>query len=586
MGTLQNFNQSVKWTYRVPLNKLPLTDWLNLSTSYQVQYNWNASPVAIQDRFGNTIENARNIQLNGGADFNKLYNKIPFLKKLNRSGGRRPVRRRSFARPVPKKVSDSTKSKTRNSNQWGKKIGEGFLRTLMMIKKASFVYRRSDGTRLPGFMPVPDMVGVNLATGAPGLAFVLGSQQDLRTKATQQGWLTYDTVLNQAYVTKLNEQMSYKINANILNAIKIDVDGNRIFANNYTSYYRFDPSSNDFVNFSPQAAGNFSVSYPFIRTSFEKTDSTNYSRAFEQFKSNRVAIAEQLARNNPQWSGRYVYDSLTGQNFPLGYGPTQQQVMYYAFLSAYSGQSADGYRIGNPFPAYPLPNWRVTFSGLTNIKAIGKLFRSLNISHGYSSILSINSWKTNMVYDENNPSKTFDNSTNFINKYDLGVVSFMEQYSPLIGIDVTMRNSLGAKLAYKKSRNIVLSFVNNQLTEIDSKEVVVGLSYRLKGLKFSIKNFSGRSSRKSKKYNTDLNLKMDFGIRDNKTILRRIDEANEQISAGAKQYTMNFSADYMLSQSLQLRAYFNWNNNNPYISSQLPNATTSGGFTLRFNLAQ
>ncbi len=587
MGTLQNFNQSVKLTYKVPLNKFPLTDWLNLSSSYQVQYNWNASPVAIQGRFGNTIENARNIQLNGSADFNKLYNKVPFLKKLNRSNNRRPVRRRSFARPVPKKVSDSTQSKRGNGKQWGKKIGEGFLRTLMMIKKASFVYRRSDGTRLPGFMPVPDMVGLNFATGAPGLAFVLGSQQDLRTKATRNGWLTYDTVLNQAYVTKLTEQMSYKINANILNTIKIDVNGNRIFANNYTSYYRFDPSSSDFVNFSPQAAGNFSVSYPFIRTSFEKTDSTNFSKAFEQFKSNRVAIAKRLARNNPEWSGRYVYDSLTGQNFPLGYGPTQQQVMYYAFLSAYSGQSAETFRIGDPFPAYPLPNWRVTFSGLTNIKAIGKIFRSLNISHGYSSILSINSWKTNMVYDENNPSKTFDNSTNFINQYDLGVVSFMEQYSPLIGIDFTMRNSLGAKLAYKKSRNIVLSFVNNQLTEIDSKEVVVGLSYRMKGLHFSIGSFSGRRpSRKSRKYNTDLNLKMDFGIRDNKTILRRIDEANEQISAGAKQYTLNFSADYNLSQSLQLRAYFNWNNNNPYISSQLPNATTSGGFTIRFNLAQ
>ncbi len=49
---------------------------------------------------------------------------------------------------------------------------------------------------------------------------------------------------------------------------------------------------------------------------------------------------------------------------------------------------------------------------------------------------------------------------------------------------------------------------------------------------------------------SDLNLKLDFGVRDNKTSLRRIDEDNNQVSAGSMQYTLNFSADYMLSQSL------------------------------------
>jgi len=582
MGTMQNFNQMVKLSYKLPLDKLPLTDWMNLSSSYQVQYNWNASPVAIQSRFGNTIENARNIQLNGGADFNKLYNKLPFLKKINQTGNRRrPVGRRGFGRPSPQRADESTKAKI--NSQLGKKIGEAFLRTLMLIKKASFVYRKADGTQLPGFMPVPDLAGFNLATGAPGLGFILGSQQDLRSKATQNGWLTYDTVLNQAYVTKLTLQMSYRVNASILNAIKIDIVGNRIFSQHYTSFFRYDPSSSDFVNYSPQEAGNFSISYPFIRTSFEKSDAANASATFTKFKDNRLVIAKQLARDNPAWSGEYVYDSVTGQNFPLGYGPTQQQVMYYSFLSAYSGQQASGFNVSNLFPGFPLPNWRITFSGMTNIPAVAKLFRSLNISHGYSSILSINSWKSNVIYDPNNTAKTFENSQNIINEYDLGVVSFMEQYSPLIGIDVSMKNSLGAKLAYKKSRSIVLSFVNNQLTEITGKELVIGLSYRIKGLKYTVGNFTGARPRK---YNTDLNLKMDFGIRDNKTTLRRIDEANNQISAGARQYTLNFSADYMLSQSLQFRAYFNWNNNNPYISSQLPNATTSGGFTLRFNLAQ
>jgi len=127
--------------------------------------------------------------------------------------------------------------------------------------------------------------------------------------------------------------------------------------------------------------------------------------------------------------------------------------------------------------------------------------------------------------------------------------------------------------------------VNNQMTEVVADDIILGFGFRLKNLKFSIGSLSGKKS-KSTSYSSDLNFKLDFGIRDSKTTLRRIDEDNNQISAGSRQYNLNFSADYMLSQSLQIRLYLNWTSNNPYVSSQFPNSTTNGGITLRFNLAQ
>ena len=199
-------------------------------------------------------------------------------------------------------------------------------------------------------------------------------------------------------------------------------------------------------------------------------------------------------------------------------------------------------------------------------------------------MLSISSWTTNVRFDPENANQTFPNTSNYITKYDVGIVSVMEQYSPLIGVDITMHNSLSAKIEYKKSRKLDLSFVNNQLTEVVGKELVIGMGYRIKNLKFTVGSMSGGG--KSKNYTSDLNLKIDFGIRDNMTVLRRITEVNSQISAGTKQYTLNFSSDYMLSQSIQLKFYYNWTSSNPYVSSQMPNSTTSGGFSLRFNLAQ
>jgi len=322
-----------------------------------------------------------------------------------------------------------------------------------------------------------------------------------------------------------------------------------------------------------------------IKTSFVQPNDDDTSPLFEQFKDNRLVVAERLANDNPQWSGNYAFDTLAGQNFPEGYGSNSQEVLYHSFLAAYSGKSTESMNISSPFPSFPIPNWRLSFNGLTRIGFIGRAFRSFNINHGYRSMLSISSWQTNVLYDPENPANTYENSLNYVTKYDINVISMIEQFNPLIGVDFTMHNSLNARVEYKKNRNLAMSFVNNQMTEISGNTIVVGLGYRIKGLKFSISSLSN-NSRGGSSFNSDLNLKLDFGITDNKTTLRRVDEDNNQVSAGSKQYTLNFSADYMLSQSLQFRAYFNWTNNNPYVSSQFPNATTNGGFTLRFNLAQ
>lgn len=179
---------------------------------------------------------------------------------------------------------------------------------------------------------------------------------------------------------------------------------------------------------------------------------------------------------------------------------------------------------------------------------------------------------------------TYENSPNYITQYDVGVVSLTEAFSPLIGIDVTFQNSLSARIDYKKLRNLTMSYVNNQLTEVVGNEILVGFGYRLKNLKLSFGSVSGGGKKSS--LSSDMNFKLDVGIRDNKTTLRRIDQENNQISAGSKQFNLNFSSDYMLSKSLQLKFYLNWISNNPYVSSQFPNSTIQGGFSLRFNLAQ
>jgi len=126
--------------------------------------------------------------------------------------------------------------------------------------------------------------------------------------------------------------------------------------------------------------------------------------------------------------------------------------------------------------------------------------------------------------------------------------------------------------------------VNNQLTEITSNEFIVGLGYRFKNVKLSFISL-GAAGKKSK-YASDLNLKLDFSARKNMTILRRIDEPINQISTGQQVYSINFTADYNLSQRFNIRFYFDKIINQPYVSNQYRTSNTKGGIALRFSLAQ
>ena len=93
------YHHSLNASYNIPLNKFPLTSWISLNTKYVANYDWIASPLSLQS-LGNTIQNSNNKQLNSTFNFGQLYNKLPFLKKLNNSGSNNRGRSRGSSREI------------------------------------------------------------------------------------------------------------------------------------------------------------------------------------------------------------------------------------------------------------------------------------------------------------------------------------------------------------------------------------------------------------------------------------------------------------------------------------------------------
>ena len=83
-GTPLDYSQSFTASYKVPLNLLPVFDWVNTDASYSSNYSWERG---MEDEngnsYGNTINTHRELTLNGSFNLVKLYNHVPFLKKVN-----------------------------------------------------------------------------------------------------------------------------------------------------------------------------------------------------------------------------------------------------------------------------------------------------------------------------------------------------------------------------------------------------------------------------------------------------------------------------------------------------------------------
>ena len=61
-------------------------------------------------------------------------------------------------------------------------------------------------------------------------------------------------------------------------------------------------------------------------------------------------------------------------------------------------------------------------------------------------------------------------------------------------------------------------------------------------------------------------------------------DKNAQTTQGAKILNININADYRISQKVTARAFYTQTVNNPYVQTSFPNATSTGGLSIRFTL--
>ena len=578
LGTISRYTQMVKLGYTLPINKLPFLDWLGATTNYTGNFRWIANSRSTQERLGNTIENDYTLQISANADLTKIYNKSKYLKSLTTT--KRSNNNKKGVRSRDQQTKDTlTKKDNKDKVKVGKAILDNTVRLLISVKKVSFTYNRTNGVGLPGFMHTPNYFGMSNGD-APGWGFIVGQKADILNTAISKGWLSTDTTFNQPYTERLNETYNYKVSLEPLPDLKIEVSGNRTYAENFSEYFRYSTDMDMFQFYTPTNGGNFSISYMMTATSF-----VNGDVLFDRLCDYRREIADRLANDNAAWinmGSPYVYDEIAGQEFPYGYSSSSQEVLTYAFLAAYGGRSPSSTSL-SLFQKVALPNWTINYTGLTKIPAVKKIFKTLSLSHSYKSAFTVSTWTANVNYNASDEMAVYTGTNTRIPQYDISQILLTEQYSPLIGINMMFNNTLAPSIEYKKSRTVTLGFSNNQITEVNGREIVIGLGYTFKDLSF---NIGMLESTGTQKISNDLKLKLDIGFRRDITTLRSIDERNSQVSAGQDKVNIYLTGDYTFSKRLTAQAFFKYDMTNPFIANSYKTTNVFAGVTARFSLTQ
>jgi cell surface protein SprA len=148
-GAPLDYSQNFQASYKAPLNLLPVFDWVNSDASYNANYSWERGTEDEEgNSYGNTINTQRELTLNGNFNLVKLYNHVPFLKKVNdkfdRTQSRAQMQRKKLEK---KKKKQEAKELAADPKKALPKNKRAFEREITLLPDTTFKIRHGKNTK-------------------------------------------------------------------------------------------------------------------------------------------------------------------------------------------------------------------------------------------------------------------------------------------------------------------------------------------------------------------------------------------------------------------------------------------------------
>ncbi|MDQ3141263.1 MAG: cell surface protein SprA [Bacteroidota bacterium] len=613
LGRTKDYKHNFTVSYNIPTRLIPFMDWVNARAQYTANYNWAGGSLRTVDSLGSVISNGQNISLSGELNLVTLYNKIPYLRRIN--GESSPSRiRPAQKKPANKedKKGEKKEKKTEEKNKPEAKIGVAekvLIRPLLSVRRLQLNFQNNRSTVIPGYTLGSELLGTSDALKAPGWSFISGLQPNFKQggwldDAADKGWISANMCLNKEMSQRNSKTFGAKLKIEPFKDFNIDLNVDRTFIKDHTEAFKFDSvfgtNTQDFQHFSPFDNGQLTISFLSLQTLFNR----DIDQLFVNFSDTRTAISkrvgEQYGITNP---------SQEDPDYVDGFGGDHVDVVIPSFISAYSKTNPQKVKL-DVFKTLPMPNWSVNYSGLSRLNFMKDLFQDFSIRHAYKNTLTMNEYRTNLDYKEVNnipeARKRDTTITSYYSRYEIPEVIVNENFNPLIGLSIKTKNGIELGIDVNKNRNLRLqNSIDGQLEETNGTAYNIKAGYTIKNVYLSFipgiekinKNVKKKSKKKKKNSKedpaanankpkgNDLEFTFDFSIRDDIKKLHKLDQNTiAQAVSGSKQISFTPAVKYNLSKNLNLRLFVDYRKTLPYVLDQYKTVNVNGGLTVQFLL--
>ncbi|MDR6461217.1 cell surface protein SprA [Chryseobacterium vietnamense] len=579
------YNHRAQLNYKLPFQYLPYLDFIDAEVGYGFTYNWAARSTSLLGftdpntnktaSLGSVGQNTNVIQATASADLPKFFGQFNYFKNINAKLQKRRQEMDSLNNVYAKQWEKNRYryKKYKFKNKLTPLQSAAFF--LTSFKQLNVSYNETNGTVLPGLISAPNWYGSGQTLGGPTLGFLLGSQADIRRTVMENGWVSDSNYMTDPYVRMSTKELRADLQVMPMNDLRVDLNVLHTFNSNFShtgfNYTNGGVPDTDFTFASEMIT--YSNTTSLLSTSFKDGQAV-----YQAIRENARALSQQLGG-----PGAVLDNNGFAQHYSIG----NAYVLIPAFRAAMEGKSVTP--LTNPKKSgFPLPNWRITYSGLKNIPIISGQFTKFDILHAYTATYTATGIQSNVDY-HGNPNgyyQTVDNAGNVIkdggdkiNPYTFAQVGYVESFSPLIGVDVTMRNNMQFGIQYNRTRMMVLGLVNQTLTEDANTEYVVRLGYIVRNFRLGTANIRGRGTRGK---GSDLNIRGDISLRDSKTSIMNILLNDAQVTGGQRLMNIKLSADYNVSENLNLRVFYEQMTSKYKISTAFPLSTIRAGISATF----
>lgn len=649
LGTPWAYNQSFVASYRAPFNRIPVLDFLTGSASYNSTYRWDRGAELDGVSLGNTIANQSSLNFDGRVNFENLYNKIPYIKDVNKrfANTRRPTtvekKPKKFERtyklnpdttitikhnlrnkkiriiaklpdgkpfvfkhrvidansveiltPSDKNIKFTIEEILNEKKSIWKEIGDYSLRLLMSPRNASIRYKRTNTMSIPLFRnEIGDIFGQTSTYGpmSPGLDFAFGfTDESYIYKAKERGWLICDDGQTSPAMWSVGKELNIELQLEPIKGLKIQLTTNR--TDNRTNQIQF-----MYDDMPMTRSGSYTKTHMAIKTALKSSSADNgyFNEAFQKFIEYIPIMKERVQaqyHGSTYPTGGFMKDNPhAGMKFSPTIGEVQQtssDVLIPAFLAAYTGSDPKKQYL-DPFPSFAdvLPNWRVTYDGLINIGNLKNIFKSFTLSHAYQCTYSVGSYNSYLNW------LSVDDNLGFTLNELTGEPIPSSPYN-ISSVAITERFAplIGANATLKNDLQVNAEWRDQRtLTLNTSAGQVVEATTRgiTLGLGYKIVGFNTilKMAGSQRGVSNDLTINADVSFQNTQALIRKIENNYTQPTSGTQTFTINFNASYVLSRRLTIAAYFDHQVNTPLVTtSAYPTTNSSYGLSLNLNLAR